>query len=552
MPYTALYRKWRPSRFAEVRGQEHIVTTLTNQIMTDHVGHAYLFCGSRGTGKTTVAKILAKAVNCEDPADGEPCGHCAMCRAIDSGSAMNVFEMDAASNNGVDNVRELLEDIQYPPAEGRYRVYIVDEVHMFSTSAFNAFLKTLEEPPAYVIFILATTEPQKIPATILSRCQQYDFHRIGPAVIRDRLKELCDYEGIEADERAIDYIARKADGGMRDAISLLDQAAAASVGQVLTYDLALKVLGAVDSEIFSRYLRLSAERDIADLLMLIDEIVMSGRDLSRFVQDYIWYLRNLLLIRTAPDGAGVVDAGTEDMKRLKEEAQMIGTHEIMGLIRMYSELFNQMRQTADRRTLLEVAAIRGSVPEADHSMDAVLSRLETLERELRERPVITAPAPAREPQAPAGGQPEERMPAQAPARQEQANREQPVQPVREQPVRPVQSAQPEPARRGTAPADIQGLIKATDRLCQIFLREAVYEMTGPAEMTVRFRDAAALESATKIRALDQLKSAWEIREGSPVKIISLVDRKKPAAENAQADTDDFQLPFVGIEIEEHL
>ena len=535
MPYTALYRKWRPSRFSEVRGQEHIVTTLTNQIMTDHVGHAYLFCGSRGTGKTTVAKILAKAVNCENPEDGEPCGRCAMCRAIDSGSAMNVFEMDAASNSGVDNVRELLEDIQYPPAEGRYRVYIVDEVHMFSTSAFNAFLKTLEEPPSYVIFILATTEPQKIPATILSRCQQYDFHRIGPAVIRERLKELCDYEGIEADERAIDYIARKADGGMRDAISLLDQAAAASAGQVLTYDLALKVLGAVDSEIFSRYLRLSTDKNIADLLMLIDEIVMSGRDLSRFVQDYIWYLRNLLLVRTAPDGAGVVDAGTEDMKRLKEEAQMIGTHEIMGLIRMYSELFNQMRQTADKRTLLEVAAIRGSVPETDHSMEALLSRLETLEREMRERPVITVPAAASA--APA-------EPAPVPARREQ--------PAPEQPVRPAQRVQTEQPRTASAPADIQGLIRATDRLCQIFLREAVYEMTGPAEMTVRFKDAAALESATKIRALDQLRSAWEIREGSPLKIVSLVDKRKPAAETAAADDDDFKLPFVGIEIEEHL
>ena len=223
MSYTALYRKFRPDSFEEVKGQEHIVTTLKNQIRADRIGHAYLFCGTRGTGKTTIAKILAKAVNCQDIRDGSPCGECSCCKAISAGASMNVIEIDAASNNGVDNIRDIKENVQYPPTEGRYKVYIIDEVHMLSVGAFNALLKTLEEPPSYVIFILATTESHKIPVTILSRCQRYDFKRITIDVIAARLKELMDKEGVEAEDRAVRYVAKAADGSMRDALSLLDQ-----------------------------------------------------------------------------------------------------------------------------------------------------------------------------------------------------------------------------------------------------------------------------------------------------------------------------------------
>lgn len=257
MSYTALYRKFRPSTFDQVKGQDHIVQTLKNQINANRIGHAYLFCGTRGTGKTSVAKIFAKAVNCEHPVDGSPCNECETCRGITNGSAMNVIEIDAASNNGVDNIRQIRDEIQYSPSSGKYTVYIIDEVHMLSIGAFNALLKTLEEPPAYVIFILATTEPHKIPITILSRCQRYDFKRISIDTIAARLSELMEKESIEVEDKAIRYVAKAADGSMRDALSLLDQCIAFYLGQKLTYDNVLDVLGAVDNEIFSRLTRLS-------------------------------------------------------------------------------------------------------------------------------------------------------------------------------------------------------------------------------------------------------------------------------------------------------
>ena len=234
MSYTALYRKFRPTTFEDVKGQDHIIKTLQNQIKADRIGHAYLFCGTRGTGKTTVAKIFAKAVNCEHPVDGSPCGECAMCKAIAAGTSMNVIEIDAASNNGVDNIREIREEVAYRPTEGRFKVYIIDEVHMLSIGAFNALLKTLEEPPEYVIFILATTEVHKIPITILSRCQHYDFHRITIDTIAGRMNDLMEIEQVDVEQRAIRYIAKAADGSMRDALSLLDQCIAFYLGQKLT------------------------------------------------------------------------------------------------------------------------------------------------------------------------------------------------------------------------------------------------------------------------------------------------------------------------------
>lgn len=297
MSYQALYRKFRPAEFEDVKGQDHIVETLKNQITADRVGHAYLFCGTRGTGKTTIAKIFAKAVNCENPTDASPCGQCKSCRAIASGASMNVIEIDAASNNGVDNIREIVDEVSYSPAEGKYKVYIIDEVHMLSIGAFNALLKTLEEPPEYVIFILATTEVHKIPITILSRCQRYDFKRIGIDTISDRLSELMEKEAIGVEPRALRYIAKTADGSLRDALSLLDQCIAFHFGRELTYDMVLDVLGAVDNEVFSRLLRHMIDQDVLGCISLLEEIVMQGRELTQFVSDYTWYLRNLLLVK---------------------------------------------------------------------------------------------------------------------------------------------------------------------------------------------------------------------------------------------------------------
>ena len=299
MSYMALYRKFRPGGFEDVKGQDHISKTLQNQIKADRIGHAYLFCGTRGTGKTSVAKIFAKAVNCERPVDGSPCGECASCKAISEGRSMNVIEIDAASNNGVDNIREIREEVAYRPTEGKYKVYIIDEVHMLSIGAFNALLKTLEEPPEYVIFILATTEAHKIPITILSRCQRYDFKRITIDTISARLQELMEKEQIEVEEKAIRYIAKAADGSMRDALSLLDQCIAFYIGQKLTYDHVLEVLGAVDTDVFSRLLREIIEKDIVRVMKSLKDLVMQGRELSQLATDFTWYLRNLLLVKSS-------------------------------------------------------------------------------------------------------------------------------------------------------------------------------------------------------------------------------------------------------------
>ncbi|MBD9013418.1 MAG: DNA polymerase III subunit gamma/tau [Lachnospiraceae bacterium] len=382
MGYTALYRKFRPDSFASVKGQDHIVKTLKNQIMADRIGHAYLFCGTRGTGKTTVAKILAKAVNCEHPVDGNPCGECETCKAIAAGTSMNVIEIDAASNNGVDNIREIREEVAYSPTTGKYKVYIIDEVHMLSIGAFNALLKTLEEPPSYVIFILATTEAHKIPITILSRCQRYDFKRISINTISSRLMELMEKENVEVEERAIRYIAKKADGSMRDALSLLDQCIAFYLGQKLTYDHVLDVLGAVDTEVFSRFLREILKNDVAQVMKHLEELVMQGRELGQFVSDFTWYLRNLLLLKSSEELEEVLDVSSDNLVLLKEEAGMVREDTLIRFIRVFSELSGQMKFSGSKRVLLEVALIKLCRPQMETDEVSLLERIRMLEKKL--------------------------------------------------------------------------------------------------------------------------------------------------------------------------
>lgn len=388
MSYTALYRKFRPQTFDEVRGQDHIVAALKNQINTGRIGHAYLFTGTRGTGKTSVAKIFAKAVNCENPKDGSPCGGCETCRAIAAGASMNVIEIDAASNNGVDSIREIVDEVSYSPASGKYKVYIIDEVHMLSTGAFNALLKTLEEPPSYVIFILATTEVQKIPVTILSRCQRYDFRRISVGTISSQLSDLTEREDINAEPRALDFIARTADGSMRDALSLLDQCAAFYYGRELTYDNVLKVLGAVDTSVFSDFLRAVVTDDVAACIKRLDTVVAQGRELTQFITDFTWYLRNLMILE-ASDQSGeevenILNLSSDNMKLLREEAKAVPLPMVMRYIRIFADLSNQIKYATQKRVLVEVAIIRMCRPQMETDHGSELERIRKLENEIEE------------------------------------------------------------------------------------------------------------------------------------------------------------------------
>lgn len=384
MSYMALYRKFRPSAFDEVKGQDHIVTTLKNQLEAGRIGHAYLFCGTRGTGKTSVAKLLAKAVNCEHPEDGNPCGVCESCREIQEGSSMNVMEIDAASNNGVDNIRDIKEQVQYSPASGKYKVFIIDEVHMLSMGAFNALLKTLEEPPEYVIFILATTEVHKIPITILSRCQRYDFHRITADVIADRLMELMSEEHVEAEEKALRYVARMADGSMRDALSLLDQCIAFYLGKKLTYENVLEVLGTVDISVYARLLDSILANDVTEVIGIVGKVVEQGRELSQFITDFIWYLRNLLLAGKGDASMEALEVSAEQLSLMQEKAAQVEEETVIRYIRILSDLLNQIRFSTSKRVLAEVALIKMCRPQMETDLSSVLERMRMLEASLEQ------------------------------------------------------------------------------------------------------------------------------------------------------------------------
>lgn len=390
MSYTALYRKFRPKTFMGVKGQDHIVTTLKNQIKAERVGHAYLFCGTRGTGKTSVARILARAVNCIHPVDGNPCNECEMCKKINEGTSLNVVEIDAASNNGVDNIREIVDEVRYSPTEGKYKVYIIDEVHMLSPGAFNALLKTLEEPPHYVIFILATTEVHKIPITILSRCQRYDFKRITVDTIANLLSELMEIEHTPVEEKAIRFIARAGDGSLRDSLSLLDQCIAFYFGQELTYDKALEVLGAVDVETYTRLLRYIQENNVMGCIQLIEEITIAGRDLVQFTVDFTWYLRNLLLVKTTEDASEIIEVSSENLKVLEEIALAMDPTVIMRYIRIFSELSSQIKYATQKRIMVEVALIKLCRPVMERNYDSLVNRINQLEERISSGVVVAS------------------------------------------------------------------------------------------------------------------------------------------------------------------
>lgn len=381
MSYMALYRKFRPQTFAQVKGQDHVVRTLKNQIRNNRIGHAYLFTGTRGTGKTSVAKLFARAINCMSPVDGEPCNCCEACLAAARDSFMDIVEVDAASNTSVDDIRRIIDEIQYTPVKGRYKVYIIDEAHMLSGSAFNAFLKTLEEPPSYAVFILATTEPHKLPITILSRCQRYDFHRISNETIAANLAEMTAKEGVEAEEKALEYIARMGDGSMRDSISLLDKCIAFNLGDRLTYDNVLTTLGVVDTEVFSRIFRAVYSGDATTALKELGHAVNEGKDISQFVSDFVWYLRNLLIVNVSGGGGeDLLGISEENMQTLRQDAQTADAATLMRYIRIQSELLNNIRYSPVKQILVEVSFVKLAKPQMELDGEAVADRLRQLER----------------------------------------------------------------------------------------------------------------------------------------------------------------------------
>lgn len=384
MSYTALYRKFRPDTFDDVKGQDAIVKTLANQIKTERVGHAYLFCGTRGTGKTSVAKIFARAINCQNPVDGNPCNECEICKAIRQGTSMNVVEIDAASNNGVDSVRQIVEEVKYSPTQGAYRVYIIDEVHMLSPGAFNALLKTLEEPPSYVVFILATTEAHKIPITILSRCQRYDFKRIGIDTITARLEELCEKEGIKAEHNALKYVAKCGEGSLRDSLSLLERCVAFYFQEELTYDKVLDILGSTDIETFSVLLRYIHKGSVDECMRIVEELVAAGRDLPRFIVDFTWYMRNLLLASFGKDISDILEVSSEQMQILLHEAKVFQPDELMRYISSCCELTNRIRFATQKRVIIETELIRMCRPQTETDFSSLLDRVRRLEDELEE------------------------------------------------------------------------------------------------------------------------------------------------------------------------
>ncbi len=383
MSYTALYREWRPRVFEDVVGQNHITVTLKNQIKNNRIAHAYLFSGTRGTGKTSTAKIFSKAVNCLDLKDGEPCNECEMCKKINMGLAIDVIEMDAASKRNLEDIKDVIENVKYPPQEGKYKVYIMDEVHMLTPQAVNAFLKTLEEPPSNVIFILATTDPQKLPVTILSRCQKFDFRRIKGLYMFERLRKIVKEQGVFADDKSLNLISRMCDGAMRDALSILDQAISMGGGKV-EYDGVISMLGLVTNENLIRLTNEVIEKDVEGSMRIVDDIVLSGKDIYNFIKDMITHMRNLLMVKVSKNPEDILDMSEENMELLKEQAQKIRIEEIMRDIRILQDAEDQSKWTKQSRIYLELAVIKMCKIEYDTSKEVILSRLNRLEEALKE------------------------------------------------------------------------------------------------------------------------------------------------------------------------
>ncbi|WP_027339724.1 DNA polymerase III subunit gamma/tau [Halonatronum saccharophilum] len=383
MAYVSLYRKWRPQDFSDIAGQKNIIKTLENAIRMDRIAHAYLFCGSRGTGKTSTAKILAKALNCTEGPTTLPCGDCEPCKKIKNNNSIDVIEIDAASNRGIDEIRDLRDKVKFAPTEGNYKVYIIDEVHMLTTEAFNALLKTLEEPPGYVIFVLATTEPHKLLPTILSRCQRFDFSKLTIEDIIQRLDYICKKEGITISNEGLKVIARNADGGMRDAISILDQVISFAGENIEEKDVSV-VLGLVDRELLFDLTDILIEKNIDQGLALINNIVREGKNATQFINDLINHLRNLLLIKECSSVDKLIDLTDDDKVRLDKQVDEVTSQRLLNWVDILKKVGYDLKRTSQPRVILEMGIIKLINIDKDRSMDSFLDRLTQLEDKIKE------------------------------------------------------------------------------------------------------------------------------------------------------------------------
>lgn len=377
--HKALYRVYRPKTFEDVVGQEHIVKTLKNQIRNSNIGHAYLFSGTRGTGKTSTAKIFARAVNCLNSNDEEPCNECEICVDTLNDNIMDIVEIDAASNNSVDDIRELRESVKYTPSKAKYKVYIIDEVHMLSQGAFNALLKTLEEPPSYVIFILATTEPHKIPATILSRCQRFDFKRVSSKDIANRMAYICEKENIEAEEKALSLIARNSQGALRDALSILDQCMSFG-NELIEYNDVIELLGTVNIDELFELSQAIIDENTKKTLQILNGFIIWGKDIRNLMNDLIDHFRNLMVCKVSKDLDEIISLPEENIEKLKEQAKTININDLIRILNILSETQDSMKSSSNTRILAEVTMMKIAQPMFDESKEALIKRIENLEQ----------------------------------------------------------------------------------------------------------------------------------------------------------------------------
>ena len=545
--HQALYRKWRPPNFDEVSGQEHITSILKYQCATGKFSHAYLFCGSRGTGKTSCAKILAKAVNCLNPTASGPCGECAACRSIDSGAATDVLEMDAASNNGVDDIRDIRDEVIYTPAELKYRVYIIDEVHMLSTSAFNALLKTLEEPPEHVVFILATTELQKLPATIISRCQRFDFRRIATADLCARLHRIAREEGIDLSDEAARLIARQAQGGMRDAVSLLELCAGARLP--ITPDLVTRTIGTTGREGTCRVVNAIADKNFDLLFEIVDDMVSASRDPAVFWQELIGYYRDMLVTKTVKDPSKYLDLTDSEREALVTIAAKFTKETVLFHIGLLEDaLFAMQKSYAVKRTVCEITLVRLCDPTLDTSVESILTRLSRIEEQLVAGvPVTPSPSAVSDPIVPlAPAVPMDEPPLEMPSDfweppADYGMSQPPPPPKRREAPPPLSPEKPTPRPPDPTPSSQRVLrplrswteaverVKSTSRMAASFLISSKAYTTEDGKVVVKLASDFTRNMVSREGAPEALRAALSVclgRKLDPADILYEVEDEK--------------------------